>query len=367
MTGTPAGAIRSLSQPPTPLRRAWRRLRRGRRVSFTRGGALFAAGTLAVGFLAIGGGNNLLHLIFGALLGFILVSLRLSEGAIGKLEVHRRTPRGTPIDTPVRILYEVRKPGRRRLAHSVELTEEGLPTTAYLPKIPGGESATTFSEHRFVQRGVHPLELLTISTSFPFGLLRRCREVLLRGELVIWPRTDREVRRVAAPGGRARRMGIHTAGSIVQRGEYRALRGYRPGDDPRDIHWRTTARLGKPLVREYDQDDSETLEICLDTRGPPGKRAEVTVEVAASLAARAFREGKRFSLHTPTTTIRPDLGTGQLEAVLDALARADFDPDSPPPAPPTGAGRCVLVTMSAGGTARFGDVLVTPDGSKETE
>jgi len=340
------------------FRAGWKRFWSWRRIKFSRGGFLFTAGTFAVGFAAINTGNNLLYLLLGAMLGFIAISGWLSEQVIGGVTVSRRTPRGVTVGNPLRIQYHVRSHRRRIPGFALEIGEEGLPGQAFIPFLKAGQSTETRSENRFVQRGVFPLEAVTVSTSFPFGLFRKSLSLRLPGELVVWPRTDRRVRTPSPGGGRNPSTGALSLGSAGPRGEYKGLRDYRPGDDPRDIHWRTTARLGTPVVREYEQNDAETLWICLDTRTEPGDRAEAAVETAAALAARAFQEGKRFGYAGPGASVEAGQGPGQMERVLDALARVDFQPDNPAPLPPVHPRQCVLVSISAGKGAGFGDVIV---------
>ncbi len=185
----------------------------------------------------------------------------------------------------------------------------------------------------------------------------------LPGELVIWPRSDRAVRLSAPPGGRGRPQFANSSeGAPAARGEYRGLREYRIGDDPRDIHWRTTAKIGKPVTREYDQQANEIIRICLDTRGEPGEAAEAAIEVAAAAAARAYRRGRQFGLTTCTSDLEPGGGSGQFERVLDLLARVDFDPSAPPLVPPTDPIRCVLVSLSGAQRASYGS-YIDPGGS----
>jgi hypothetical protein len=186
----------------------------------------------------------------------------------------------------------------------------------------------------------------------------RGRLLELPGELVIWPRTDRPVRAVSAGGGRARHRGSVQMGRAGSRGEYRGLRGYRPGDDPRAIHWRPTARPGEPVIREYEEDSAETVWVFLDLRNGPTEAAqERAVEVAASLAARFRRQGEAFGLAAGDQRVDTGSGPGQLERALDILARVEFGSSGASPAPPAPPERCVLVT--AAGTVRgdFGDVL----------
>ncbi len=348
----------------TILREAWRKLRGWRRIRFTTGGVLFSAGSLAIGFAAVNTGNNLLYLLLGAMLGFIALSGWLSERVLRRLVIRRRTPRGVTVERPIRITYYVTNRKRWFPTLAVYLIEQGLPESAFIGRVGAGESVTVGSENHFVQRGVYPLETLTLSTTFPFGLFTKERDVRLPGEIVVWPRTDRPVRLPAPPGGRGKpQFSDVSGGAPGARGEYRGLREYRVGDDPKDIHWRATARTGTPVTKEYDQDATETVRICLDTRGEPGDAAEAAIEVAAAVAARAFRVGRRFGITTCTSDLAPGGGSGQLERVLDLLARVDFDPSAPHLAPPIDPMGCLLVSHSSEGRGSFGAYIDPARGS----
>ena len=335
--------------------RAWRRLRGWRRISFTSGGLVFSIGALAVGFAAMNTGNNLLHLLLGAMLGFITVSGWLSEQAIWGLSIERHLPRAVTVGQPMRIGYHVRNLKKWLPSLAVEIFEEGLPQSAFLAHVPARGTAEARSTNSFVHRGVYPLATLTLSTAFPFGMFVKQRDIQVAGEVVVWPRSDRPVRAPSPGGGRAPRVGVSARGALGTTGEYRTLRAYRPGDDPRDIHWRSSARLLEPVIREYERDGAETRWICLDTRTEPTDAAEVAVEVAASLAARAIAEARPVALVAGDVVLEPAEGPGQLERILDALARVDFLPTNPAPAPPVDPASCILVCVEGGGS--FGDVF----------
>jgi uncharacterized protein (DUF58 family) len=115
------------------------------------------------------------------------------------------------------------------------------------------------------------------------------------------------------------------------------------------------------MVKEYDMDETQALWLCLDTRGEPGEKAEVAIEIVASLAAGAFKEGRRFGFATPGHTIEPGLGPGQLERILGALARVDFTPGAPRPLAPVSPRECVLVTTRPGKGHGFGDIYSPPE------
>jgi uncharacterized protein (DUF58 family) len=339
------------------FRDAWARLRAWRRIRFTLGGLVFTAGAFAIGFAAMNTGNNLLFLLLGAMLGFIAVSGWLSEQAIRGLAVERHLPRAVTVGQEMRIGYTVTRREGRLPSLALEISEEGLPGTAFVAHVPPGESATARAINRFVRRGVYRLGTVTLSTAFPFGMFRKARDVQIPGEVIVWPRSDRPVRSPATGGGRKPKSGEHARGSVGHRGEYRSLRAYRAGDDPRDIHWRSSARLQAPVLREYDRDGAETRWICLDLRGPTdSEEGEAAVEVTASLAAGAMAENRPFAVVAGPVTVSPGHGAGQMERVLDALARADFFPDAPFPEPPVDPASCVLVTLA--GASGFGDTLL---------
>ena len=341
----------------TILRDAWKKLRGWRRMRFTAGGAWFSVGSLAVGFAAGNTGNNLLYLLFGAMLGFIGLSGWLSERVLRQLEIRRRTPRGVTVERTLRITYHVTNRKRWFPTLAIYLIETGLPEGAFLGRVGPGESVSVGSENHFVRRGVYPLETLTLSTNFPFGLFTKERDVPLPGELVIWPRSDRPIRLSAPAGGLRPQFSDSSEGAPAARGEYRGLREYRVGDDPKDIHWKTTAKIGRPVMREYDQDANETVWICLDTRGKQGEAAEAAIEVAAALAAKAYRDGRQFGITTCTSDLDAGGGSGQFERVLDLLARVDFDPTAPQLAPPIDPMRCVLVSLSGAERGSYGSYI----------
>jgi uncharacterized protein (DUF58 family) len=348
------------------VREVLRRIRAWRRIRFTAGGVAFTIGTTAVGFAALNTGNNLLYLLLGAMLGFIAVSGWLSEQAIRDLTIERQIPRAVTVGRELVLTYHVRNRKKRLPSLAVEISESGLPEPAFVSHVPAGGTALARSSNGFVRRGVYPLRTMTVATSFPFGLFRKERDLDVPGEIVVWPRHDLPVRDPAPGAGRLPRGGRAARGALGWRGEYRSLRGYRRGDDPRDIHWKSSARLRRPVVREYEQGAAETRWICLDTRGSEGDAAERAVEMAASLAAGCVADHRPFGLATPEGVVSPGEDLGTLERALDLLARVEFRPDHPAPHPPVAREACVLVSLVGG--SGFSDVLlVAPEGLPSKE
>lgn len=331
-----------------------------RRLRFHRSGWALSTGAIGIGLSAILTGNNLLFLVLGAMLGMIGLSGSLSELVLRRVRVERRTPRAAVAGRPAQLGYELRNGSARLPSFSLEIGERGDGARGFVAALGPGAAAAVRVQRVWPERGVYPLDAVTVGTSFPFGFFRKERDLECPGEVVVWPRTTRPVREARPAGDRVRRSEEAAAGASGSRGEYRGLRPYRPGDDPRDVHWRSSARSEEPLVREYARDQAQTLWICLDLREAPG--AEAAVETAAALAARAAQRGQPFGLATSDLVLGPGSGPAQLERLLDALARARFRPGARPPAAPVAPAACVLVAAAAATSAAgWGDVFIAAE------
>lgn len=100
---------------------------------------------------------------------------------------------------------------------------------------------------------------------------------------------------------------------------FHALREYVPGDDRRNIHWKSTAKTGQFMVRQFEQTRRSHLMIALDS--DPGAYAsddefELAVSTAASLGVRAIRDTRDLSVLI-SADARPQ-PSGRLSALREA-------------------------------------------------
>jgi uncharacterized protein (DUF58 family) len=173
---------------------------------------------------------------------------------------------------------------------------DGRPLTVPVPGLSPGESRAVEYGIPAPRRGRVLLGPLALRRTDPLGLARRA--VPLAGRALLWvhPRTHRTA---PLPVGvtldfEGRLTDAAPRGSTA----FATLREYAPGDDPRHIHWRSTARLGTLLVREHVDTTEPAVAIVLDTRASvlDGAAFEVAVEVCASVAAAARRVGHGVAL-----------------------------------------------------------------------
>ena len=102
---------------------------------------------------------------------------------------------------------------------------------------------------------------------------------------------------------------------------FHALRDYEPGDDRRSVHWPSTARYGRLIVRQFEETHRSHHMVVLDTRIDSWDRRsfETAVSVAASLAIAGSGEARTVSMHTADEWIP----TSRPVAMLDALSEME--------------------------------------------
>lgn len=150
---------------------------------------------------------------------------------------------------------------------------------------PGESGKVTFRltpQHR----GVLKLDGLRVLLPDPFGLFQRCRKVLVpEDHIVVLPKRY-SLGQFSLPGRAHLHLGGEAASnSVGQTGDFLHLRDYQSGDAMRSVDWKSWARTGIPVVREYEDNFFPHYGVVLDTSGPAGQRFEEAVSVASSFVA----------------------------------------------------------------------------------
>ena len=314
---------------PAPARAvpAWKR-----RLTFTALGRWYVGLTIAIGFAAINTGNNLLFLVLGLLLSSIVVSGILSETSLRALRIERRLPISASVGADA-LVGLIARNGKPR-APSVGLTvrEKGGDVAGrglFLVLGPGRSEEVTY-HFKPARRGVHRFEQLEVSTRAPFGLFEKARPLSAPAELIVFPR------RIAPPPLEPRQLareGERTTGRAGHGLEMHALRDYRPGEDARSIHWRSSARAGKLIGIDREQERRRQVCVLLDHRRAIGPALEEAVERAAALFERELDGGAEVSLALCGDRLAAGSGERQRIAGLTLLALLEAAPGGPAPVP----------------------------------
>ena len=250
------------------------------------------------------------------------------------LDLAREVPPRIPLGESREMLVTVRSTWPRAVLAS--LTQRPSPTlradpltTSEQPLAPQG--VTTFRATLVPEaRGVVPLGPVALTLRAPWGLVRRS---------VIWYLDDTiDVIPAIAGMGRYRLLAaqhrVRTIGqrAIRRRGAgttFSRLREYVPGDDPRHIDWKSSARHGRLVSREYSVEQGQTVMIAVDAGrmmtqlAGDRPRFEYAVSAALTLADVAASSGDRVGLLVFDDVVRryvaPSHDPGTIGAIRDAL------------------------------------------------
>ncbi len=157
---------------------------------------------------------------------------------------------------------------------------------ASVPTLPPGQEVEVQIQLRPLRRGVLRLTGVTLARTDPLGLFRSLTTVALPQTVLILPKRY-ALPAIGLPGvARYQEGGVALAASVGQSEEYVALRDYRHGDPLRHIHWRSWARVGRPVVKEFEDEFFVRHALVLDTfmDFPHSEVFEEAVSVAASFA-----------------------------------------------------------------------------------
>lgn len=317
-----------MSRPPHPVppdrdvalpRKPWL----PRTIRPTREGWWVIGATLAIGLAATNTGNNLLYLILAMMLSFMAISGVLSEQTMRRIRLQREIPRRLFARTPA-VFGALLVNGKRRLPsyalHVMEPDPSGQPALPhfFLKVDPLASVGWTYSL-TFPHRGRHTLPGLRLSTRFPFGLFTKSSRPIQRTPVLVYPTVralePRELPTALVPGRRISPRRGRGAGLYN-------LRPYRPGDDPRLLHWKTSARMGDLILKEQEDEDRPRIRLILEGPMPdaPAETVEEDLSYAASVAAHAIGGGAAVELVAGPASVPCGTGEAHLDQILERLA-----------------------------------------------
>jgi uncharacterized protein (DUF58 family) len=260
---------------------------------------------------------NLILLVFTLSAGPFLASIFGGRAMLRRLSVVRRIPGYVFSGDPLIIDYTLENGRRWYGALAVFLEDSLVPvdraTTGainltprvFFARIAGHDRARIRWECASPKRGKYRFRDLDVGTRSPFGLVEHRVTIGLSDQIVVYPTIGRLTRRwfqMQRQATENRRGQRHDRSA--QQVEYHGLRDYRSGDSPRWIHWRTSARRGALMVKEFEQQNEQDLAILIDpwlprTKASPEQREslELAISFAATLCLETCRhQGRRLVL-----------------------------------------------------------------------
>lgn len=275
------------------------------RMMLPREGLIYLGMMLIIAIGALTGGNpdtgNMLLLVFGMMAGPFVLNGWVVIAMLAKVHVERTHPQCVPAGSFFSVEIRLRNDKTLLSSRVVEVRDvvEGNrlyeePAVTFIRVGPGEERSGSY-ELCIPKRGVYHLGPLRISSRFPLGIGERGHLITGRSELIVhppvgkllpgWKRRERELAESASRANA--RLGVFDD-------EFHSIREYRAGDNPRAIHWRSSARHGQIMVKEHQQHREAELIILVDLCETPGFTEELQEQVI-SLAATLCVEQTRHA------------------------------------------------------------------------
>jgi uncharacterized protein (DUF58 family) len=301
------------------------------RLKFTTLGKYFAVLSFFIGAAAVNAGINLLFVVFAMMLSTLLVSGYLLESTTKKIRIERHLPNkihaGEEFEVSLTITNDKKRmPSFSLVFQDILKGQAEFPLT-YALKISPRSSIKLKYKYKFEKRGRYSFPHTMIISRFPFGFFVKYYEYPCKSEVIVYP----EVRKINQKGSllskfassRSRKEMLKEGSDI-----FHGIREFRPGDNPKWVHWRSSAKFQKIMLKEYEIEDLKKVMIILDTFIPKKENEllnylEEGIILTASLA-NYFRElgcEVSFVAYTPKlTVIDPGKGIKNLDKIYLSLA-----------------------------------------------
>lgn len=319
----------------------------------------YAVGGLAllIFFVAFNLQSGWVYALDALLVGFLVAGFLSARHAVWRIALARTLPADVVEGEQLRVGLSLQAlaGGRRFLVRAVDAVPGLEPAEVMVPVVESRRATPASYVTVASRRGVRRVHTALVISGGLTGLFEARREVPAPGEIAVYPRHWKLSRFPLAAWTPA----FQTVGSTRRRGglEFFGLRDYRAGDSVRHVHWRSSARRGALVVREFEQEIPGSVTLLIDTRPEvqAGRDGEDTFEdlirAAASITWYVTSRGGTIRLLASTRSRELDV-TGGWDLAMRALA--ELTPDGQ---------RSPIALLSAGSTATDRIVIIlTPDG-----
>ena len=286
---------------------------------FTKAGLLVFCGIFLMMGLAVDTEQSAAYQLLGIVLALLLSAMAWAPFFRGRFSIERHLPRFGTVNQPLayavtvtnlasraereltlledlqdtrpsasEFALETKLDGRSfRLARSRQWRRATRVAERALTSIRAKGSADVSLELTPLRRGPLRWKGATMARPDPLGLFRGFVHVSAPQSILILPKRYL-LRPIALPGAsKYQQGGVALAGSVGESEEFVSLREYRRGDPLRHIHWKSSAKAGEPVVKEFQDEFFVRHALILDTfaGSEKGEAFEEAVAVAASFAA----------------------------------------------------------------------------------
>ena len=282
-------------------------VRRRPSLDFSITGLVYCSMMMFMGLAAVNTQANLLFGVFGLMIGVLIVAGMISRVVLRRLKVTRLLPEHAVVGKPTTLMYEFTNTKRFWPSFSVTLGELDAAEAfvkqplAYMLHTAPRTTASVPTEVLPKRRGLHVFDRYQLSTSFPFGFIKRALDRREHETVLIFPAMAQVDPKLLQLCRSADRSGATMRPRRGGDDEFYGVKEFRQGENPRSIYWRRSARTGVLVSKEMTQVSPPKLILVVDTFLRDRSVAEhvgveKTIAMATSLASHALEAGLMVGL-----------------------------------------------------------------------
>jgi uncharacterized protein (DUF58 family) len=280
---------------------------------------------LVVAIAATNTGNNGLYLVLAGMLSAMIVSGVLSRRNVRGVDCEIETIGEVVATRPAWLKLRLENRLQTATAQALFFLHESLPGPLWIEPLRPGEKRELIVEGTFEKRGVYREADAGLLSRFPLGLFRKYRRARLAREIVVFPLPEvGPVPSIPPEDARGGRTHPHARGTGA---DIRTRREFSPGDDPRDVHWKQSARMRHWIVKEREAERDRVLFLAIDNAlpWPPDaaalERLERSIARCAGQALVLLSRGAEVGFHARGVKVPARGGRSQRLRILEALSR----------------------------------------------
>jgi len=294
---------------------------------------LFMAASLFL--IAINVQAGFLFIISSVLIAILIVSYAVPIISLRSVRITRVLPAEAFEFEEIPVELAVKNTGwlpRFLLRIEDEFLGVGSHVVSWLPR---NSTRTIHHTVRPQRRGIYKSSRLKLSCGAPFGIVHRKKEITAEVDLTVYPVY---VDLPSFPVLESQSVPFETLHERRAKGsgyDYLGTREYRAGDSLRMVHWRSSARRGELVVKEYEEEVSSPVNIIISpaltdkSHGDGGKEEDCAVRIAASIARYVSQVGHPLQLFAAQTTGLTYIVRPSFWQVLGWLADLEIDVSRP--------------------------------------
>lgn len=285
--------------------------------------------TIVVYLIAWNRDINLLYGMVAFLISVLISSFVLSRFSLLHMEVHRNIAHAAIEGEKVPVTY--------RLVNNGIMTKYLIEISEDSPELFRDKSICVEAVRKALlikswfacrKRGEYHLESITLRSSYPLGLFLTARRFKSPAKLLVYPKSYPISSMPVSGGLKSPRTLNMTCSVSGVSDEFLGTREYRPGDPLRFIHWKSSARRGKIIIKEFEQHMSSQTTIILDAdkRTISSDSFECGVRIAASVSRFCTKNRisqQLFANSAEKLFVPAGKRCGQM--IMESLAKIQYD------------------------------------------